>query len=58
MGSLYRSKHELFWIAKKGSASHTNNVNLGKDVSRIVLALPTESASHQTDSSAKHNSLI
>jgi DNA modification methylase len=31
MGSLYRSKHELFWIAKKGTASHTNNVNLGKD---------------------------
>ena len=30
MGSLYRSKHELFWIAKKGSAPHTNNVELGK----------------------------
>lgn len=30
MGSLYRSKHELFWIAKKGKASHTNNVELGK----------------------------
>ncbi len=31
MGSLYRSKHELFWIAKKGTASHTNNVELGKN---------------------------
>lgn len=30
MGSLYRSKHELFWIAKKGTAPHTNNVQLGK----------------------------
>lgn len=30
MGSLYRSKHELFWIARKGLASHTNNVELGK----------------------------
>lgn len=30
MGSLYRSKHELFWIAKKGKAPHTNNVQLGK----------------------------
>jgi DNA modification methylase len=29
MGSLYRSKHELFWIAKKGKAPHTNNVELG-----------------------------
>jgi DNA modification methylase len=30
MGSLYRSKHELVLIAKKGSAPHTNNVELGK----------------------------
>lgn len=30
MGSLYRSKHELIAIAKKGSASHINNVELGK----------------------------
>jgi len=30
MGSLYRSQHELVFIAKKGSASHTNNVELGK----------------------------
>ena len=30
MGSLYRSKHELVFIAKKGSAPHTNNVELGK----------------------------
>lgn len=30
MGSLYRSKHELVFIAKKGSAPHTNNVQLGK----------------------------
>lgn len=30
MGSLYRSKHELFWIAKKGKGKHTNNVELGK----------------------------
>jgi DNA modification methylase len=31
MGSLYRSKHELFWIAKMGRAPHTNNVELGKN---------------------------
>jgi len=30
MGSLYRSKHELVFIAKKGEAPHTNNVELGK----------------------------
>ena len=30
MGSLYRSKHELVLIAKKGSAPHVNNVELGK----------------------------
>jgi len=30
MGSLYRSKHELVFIAKKGKAPHTNNVELGK----------------------------
>jgi len=30
MGSLYRSQHELTFIAKKGKASHTNNVQLGK----------------------------
>jgi len=30
MGSLYRSKHELVVIAKKGNAPHTNNVQLGK----------------------------
>lgn len=30
MGSLYRSKHELVFIAKKGRAPHTNNVQLGK----------------------------
>ncbi|WP_217906810.1 DNA methyltransferase [Qipengyuania atrilutea] len=30
MGSLYRSKHELFWIARKGKTGHTNNVELGK----------------------------
>lgn len=30
MGSLYRSKHELVLIAKKGNAAHTNNVELGK----------------------------
>jgi DNA modification methylase len=30
MGSLYRSKHELVLIAKKGSAPHINNVELGK----------------------------
>ena len=31
MGSLYRSKHELCRIAKKGCAAHTNNVELGKN---------------------------
>lgn len=30
MGSLYRSKHELVLITKKGKAPHTNNVELGK----------------------------
>jgi DNA modification methylase len=30
MGSLYRSKHELIFIAKKGKAQHTNNVELGR----------------------------
>jgi DNA modification methylase len=30
MGSLYRSKHELIFIAKKGTAPHTNNVELGR----------------------------
>ncbi|MDR6834133.1 MULTISPECIES: site-specific DNA-methyltransferase [unclassified Sphingopyxis] len=30
MGSLYRSKHELVVIAKKGDAPHINNVLLGK----------------------------
>lgn len=30
MGSFYRSQHELCFIFKKGSASHTNNVQLGK----------------------------
>ena len=30
MGSLYRSKHEIVLIAKKGTAAHTNNVELGK----------------------------
>jgi DNA modification methylase len=30
MGSLYRSKHELVLIAKKGKAPHVNNVELGK----------------------------
>jgi DNA modification methylase len=30
MGSLYRSQHELVLILKKGKASHTNNVELGR----------------------------
>ena len=30
MGSLYRSRHELVFVAKKGKAPHTNNVELGK----------------------------
>jgi DNA modification methylase/ParB-like chromosome segregation protein Spo0J len=29
MGSLYRSKHELVFVFKKGDASHINNVKLG-----------------------------
>lgn len=29
MGSLYRSKHELVWVAKKGDAPYINNVQLG-----------------------------
>jgi DNA modification methylase len=30
MGSLYRSKHELVFVYKKGSAPHCNNVQLGR----------------------------
>lgn len=30
MGSLYRSKHELILVFKKGRAPHINNVELGK----------------------------
>jgi DNA modification methylase len=30
MGSLYRSQHEFIFVFKKGSAPHTNNVQLGK----------------------------
>ena len=30
MGSLYRSRHELLPLFKKGTASHVNNVKLGK----------------------------
>jgi hypothetical protein len=30
MGSLYRSQHELVFVFKVGSASHINNVELGK----------------------------
>lgn len=30
MGSLYRSKHELVFVYKNGTASHINNVELGK----------------------------
>lgn len=30
MGSLYRSRHELIGVYKKGKASHRNNVQLGR----------------------------
>jgi DNA modification methylase len=30
MGSMYRSSHELVFIAKKGKASHRNNIQLGR----------------------------
>jgi DNA modification methylase len=30
MGSLYRSKHELVLVCKKGKAPHINNIELGK----------------------------
>jgi DNA modification methylase len=30
MGSLYRSKHELIWVYKVGTAPHFNSVELGK----------------------------
>ena len=30
MGSLYRSQHELVFIYKRGTAAHTNNVELGR----------------------------
>lgn len=30
MGSLYRSQHELVFVFKNGTASHVNNVQLGK----------------------------
>jgi DNA modification methylase len=31
MGSLYRSQHELVFVAKKGTAPHINNIQLGKN---------------------------
>ena len=31
MGSLYRSRHELVFVFKKGKSKHTNNVELGKN---------------------------
>lgn len=34
MGSLYRSQHELLPLFKKGTATHLNNVNLGKSGGR------------------------
>jgi DNA modification methylase len=30
MGSLYRSKHELIFVWKRGTAAHLNNVELGR----------------------------
>jgi DNA modification methylase len=30
MGSLYRSKHELVFVFKKGTAPHINNIKLGR----------------------------
>jgi hypothetical protein len=30
MGSLYRSRHELIFVFKKGDAPHINNVELGR----------------------------
>src|SRR5260370_6978782 len=30
MGSLYRSKHELVFVFKVGTAAHINNVSLGR----------------------------
>ena len=30
MGSFYRSQHELIFLYKKGTASHTNNIQLGR----------------------------
>jgi DNA modification methylase len=30
MGSLYRSRHELVFVFKKGNAAHINNVELGR----------------------------
>lgn len=30
MGSLYRSQHELCFVFKNGTATHTNNIELGK----------------------------
>ena len=30
MGSLYRSRHEMVYVFKKGTAPHINNVELGK----------------------------
>jgi DNA modification methylase len=30
MGSLYRSKHELIFVFKRGDAPHVNNIQLGR----------------------------
>jgi hypothetical protein len=39
MGSLYRSQHELLLLFKKGTASHVNNVELGKRGQHLGLSM-------------------
>ena len=49
MGSLYRSKHELVFVFKKGKAAHINNIELGRfgRTPQQRLGLSTAEYAHQ-----------
>jgi len=51
MGSLYRSKHELVFVFKKGTAPHVNSFGLGEDRAspKQRLGLPRDQQ-HRTES--------
>jgi len=47
MGSLYRSKHELIFVFKRGDAPHVNNIELGRfGRNRTNLAYPVDAYTH------------